>query len=63
MSRELLLLVDALAREKNVDKNIVIGALEHALASATKKRFRDDINVRVARHRGFQVFPALAGGG
>src|ERR1700675_2634143 len=47
MSRELLLLVDALAREKNVDKNIVIGALEHALASATKKRFRDDINVRV----------------
>jgi transcription termination/antitermination protein NusA len=48
MSRELLLLVDALAREKNVDKNIVIGALEQALASATKKRFRDDVDVRVA---------------
>src|SRR5882672_2497797 len=47
MSRELLLLVDALAREKNVDKNIVIGALELALASATKKRFTDDIDVRV----------------
>ena len=47
MSRELLLLVDALAREKNVDKNIVIGALELALASATKKRFPDDIDVRV----------------
>src|SRR5471032_3218792 len=47
MSRELLLLVDALAREKNVDKNIVIGALELALASATKKRFQDDIDVRV----------------
>ncbi len=47
MSRELLLLVDALAREKNVDKNIVIGALEMALASATKKRFRDDVDVRV----------------
>ncbi|HEV2095510.1 MAG TPA: transcription termination factor NusA, partial [Chthoniobacterales bacterium] len=42
-----MLLVDALAREKNVDKNIVIGALEHALASATKKRFHEDINVRV----------------
>ena len=40
MSRELLLLVDALAREKNVDKNIVFGALELALASATKKRFQ-----------------------
>ena len=47
MSRELLLLVDALAREKNVDKNIVIGALELALASATKKRFHDDVDVRV----------------
>ena len=47
MSRELLLLVDALAREKNVDKNIVIGALELALASATKKRFPEDIDVRV----------------
>src|SRR3954463_14648136 len=47
MSRELLVLVDALAREKNVDKNIVIGALELALASATKKRFTDDVDVRV----------------
>jgi N utilization substance protein A len=47
MSRELLLLVDALAREKNVDKDIVFGALEQALASATKKRFREDVEVRV----------------
>ena len=28
MSREVLLLVDALAREKNVDKDVVFGALE-----------------------------------
>ena len=48
MSREILLLVDALAREKNVDKNVVFGALEQALASATKKRYRDDVDVRVA---------------
>src|SRR5512140_1421523 len=48
MSRELLLLVDALAREKNVDKNIVIGALELALASATKKRFSDDVDIRAS---------------
>ena len=31
MSREILLLVDALAREKNVDKDIVFGALELSL--------------------------------
>jgi len=47
MSREILLLVDALAREKNVEKDIVFGALEQALASATKKRFREDVEVRV----------------
>ncbi len=51
MSRELLLLVDALAREKNVNRDVVFGALEMALASATKKRFSDDVDVRVAIDR------------
>ena len=37
MSREILLLVDALASEKNVSKDVVFSALEMALASATKK--------------------------
>ena len=35
MNREMLMLVDALSMEKNVAKNIVFGALEMALASAT----------------------------
>ena len=47
MSREILLLVDALAREKNVNRDVVFGALEMALASATKKRFTEDVDVRV----------------
>lgn len=47
MSREILLLVDALAREKNVAKEVVFGALELALASATKKRIHDEADVRV----------------
>ena len=51
MSREILLLVDALAREKNVNRDVVFGALELALASATKKRFTDDVDVRVAIDR------------
>jgi len=51
MSREILLLVDALGREKNVDKEVVFGALELALASATKKRFQEDVDVRVAIDR------------
>jgi N utilization substance protein A len=48
MTREVLLLVDALAREKNVEKDIVFVALELALASATKKRFHEDADVRVS---------------
>jgi len=46
-NRELLLLVDALSREKNVPKDIVFTALEAALASATKKKYADDIEARV----------------
>ena len=49
MNRELLLLVDALSREKNVPKEIVFTALESALASATKKRFADDIDARASK--------------
>jgi N utilization substance protein A len=51
MSREILLLVDALAREKNVAKDIVFSALESALASATKKRIHDSADVRVSIDR------------
>ena len=51
MSREILLLVDALSREKNVDKEVVFEALESALASATKRRFDDEADVRVAIDR------------
>ena len=52
MSREILLLVDALAREKNVPKETVFGALESALASATKRLFaEEDVDIRVAVDR------------
>ncbi len=51
MNREVLLLVDALAREKNVDKEIVFDVLEAALASATKKCFSGEADVRVSIDR------------
>ncbi len=51
MSREILLLVDALSREKNVSKEVVFKALEMALASATKKRIHDNADVRVSIDR------------
>ena len=54
MSKEVLILVDAIAREKNVEREIVFESLESALASATKKRFPQDsdIVVRIDRSNG-----------
>ncbi|MDR0234118.1 MAG: transcription termination factor NusA [Zoogloeaceae bacterium] len=51
MNRELLLLVDALAREKSVGRDVVFSALEMALAQATKKRIHDEADVVVAIDR------------
>jgi len=47
MSREILLLVDALAHEKNVAKEVIFTALELALASATKKKYDAGVDIRV----------------
>ena len=47
MSREILLLVDALAHEKNVARDVIFTALELALASATKKKYEPDVDIRV----------------
>ena len=51
MSKEILLVVDAVSNEKGVDKEVIFGAIEAALASATKKRHMDDIEARVAIDR------------
>ncbi len=59
MSREVLLLVDALAREKNVDKDVVFGALEFALAQATKKRYEGEVDIRVSIDRDSGVFESF----
>ena len=47
MSREILLLVDALAHEKSVEREIIFEAVEEALASATKKKHKDAIDIKV----------------
>jgi N utilization substance protein A len=51
MANEILLMADVLSREKNVDKDIIFEAIEAALATATRKRHREDIEARVSIHR------------
>jgi N utilization substance protein A len=51
MNKEILLVADAVSNEKGVDKDIIFEAIEAALASATRKRYGEDIDVRVAIDR------------
>ncbi|HET7845059.1 MAG TPA: transcription termination factor NusA [Xanthomonadales bacterium] len=51
MSKEILLVVDAVANEKGVAKNVIFDAMEAALASAAKKRYSDDVSMRVSIDR------------
>ena len=56
MNRELLMLVDAISREKSVDREVVFGAVEAALASATKKLYQGEVDIRVAIDRDSGVY-------
>ena len=47
MSKEVLLVIEAIANEKGVDRGVIVEAVESALASATKKRYPEDVDVRV----------------
>jgi N utilization substance protein A len=51
VNRELLMLVEAISREKNVERDVVFGAVESALAQATKKLYQGEVDIRVAIDR------------
>jgi len=51
MSKEILLVVDAVSHEKGVDKGIIFEAIEAALATATRKKYKEDIDARVSIDR------------
>ncbi|MEE1550787.1 MAG: NusA N-terminal domain-containing protein, partial [Nitrospinaceae bacterium] len=48
MSKEILLVVESVSNEKGVAEDIIFEALELALASATKKRYSDEAELRVS---------------
>ena len=47
MSKEILMVVDAVSNERGIDREIIVTAIEAALAAATKKRHGGEIDVRV----------------
>ena len=48
MSKEILLVVESVSNEKGVSEDIIFEALEVALATATKKRYPEEVDIRVA---------------
>ena len=51
MSKEILLVVDAVSNERGIARDVIVGAIESALAAATKKRYTGEVDVRVAIDR------------
>ncbi|MEO1582051.1 MAG: transcription termination factor NusA [Pseudomonadota bacterium] len=51
MSKEMLMVIEAVSNEKGVERDIIFEAMEAALASATRKRHGEDIDVRVSIDR------------
>ena len=48
MSKEMLMVIDAVANEKGVPREVILGAMEAALASAAKKSYHEqDVQIRV----------------
>jgi N utilization substance protein A len=48
---EMLRIVDSLHREKNIDKEIVFGAIEAALISAARKHYGEEANIELVINR------------
>ena len=51
MSKEILLVVESVSNEKGVPESIIFEALESALATATKKRYSEESDIRVSIDR------------
>ena len=51
MSKEILMVAEAVSNEKGVDRAVIFDAMEQALAMATKKRYEENANIRVSIDR------------
>lgn len=51
MNKEMLMVIETVSNEKGVEIDIIFEAMEAALASATKKRYGEDVEVRTSIDR------------
>jgi len=50
-NKEILLVVDTVSNEKDIEKSVIFEAIEAALATATKKNYSEEVDIRVAIDR------------
>ena len=65
MSKEIMMVVDAVSNEKGVDKEVIFDALEAALASATRKKHGEEckVTIRKARHEAIDMLAEIKDSG
>ena len=51
MSKEILMVVQALSNEKGVEQSLIFKAIEAALATVTAKSYPEEVDIRVAINR------------
>lgn len=51
MNKEMLLVIETVSNEKGIEKEIIFEAMEAALASATRKRYGEEVEVRTSIDR------------
>ena len=47
MNEEILLVADSVSNEKDLPRETIFEAIEFALASAAKKRYKEEVNILV----------------
>ncbi|EKE01392.1 MAG: hypothetical protein ACD_21C00146G0001 [uncultured bacterium] len=51
MNKEILLVVDSVSNEKDMEKEVIFGAIERALETVTAKRYSEEVDIRVVIDR------------
>jgi len=59
MSKEILMVAEAVSAEKGVSEDIIFGAIESALAMATKKRYDEEADIEVTIDRATGEYETL----
>jgi len=59
MNKEILLVVDSVSNEKDMEKEVIFGAIERALETVTAKRYTEEVDIKVVIDRntgGYETF-------